>query len=43
MKPFSFKGLVHPKIKMMSLMTHLHGVPSLQDLRSSSEDSFKIF
>jgi len=27
------KGLVHPKMKMMSLMTHPHVVPSL----------FKIF
>jgi len=24
----SLKGLVHPKMKIMSLMTHPHGVPS---------------
>jgi len=33
---FSLKGLVHPKMKIKSLITHPHAVPTPYDLRSSS-------
>ncbi len=37
------KGTVHPKMKMVSLITHPHVVPirNLQDIRSSSEHKCK--
>ncbi len=38
-----FKGLVHPKMKMMSLITHPHVVPTPRDLRSSSEHKLRFF
>ncbi len=37
-----FKGIVHPKIKILPLITHPRVVPNLQDLRSSSEHKIKI-
>jgi len=33
----AFKGIVHPKMKMKSLITHPHGVPTPKGLRSSSQ------
>ncbi len=39
----AFKGIVHPKIKILSLITHPHVVPNLQDLHSSSEHKLKYF
>jgi len=36
------KGLVHPKMKMMTLMTHPHDVPSPKDLHSSLEHSLTL-
>ncbi len=38
---FHLKGIVHPKMKILSLITHPHVVPNLKDLCSSSEH--KIF
>ncbi len=37
------KGIVHPKIKILSLITHPHVVPNLWDLRSSSDDKLRKF
>jgi len=37
------KGLVHPKMKIMSFITHPHGVPHPEDLRSSSEHKLRYF
>ncbi len=38
-----FKGLVHTKMKILSLITHLHVVTNLQDHRSSSEHKLRYF
>ncbi len=38
-----FKGIVHSKMKILSLITHPHVVPNQQDLRSSSECKLKYF
>ncbi len=38
-----FKGLVHPKMKIMSLITHPHVVPNLWELCSSSEHNLRCF
>jgi len=35
----SFKGLVHPKLKVLSVITHPPVVPTLQDFRTQ----IKIF
>jgi len=35
---YSLKGLVHPKMKILSVFTHPHVVPTPLDLRSSSEN-----
>ncbi len=37
-----FKGIVHPKIKILPLITHPRVVPNLQDL-SSSEHKLRLF
>jgi len=34
---YVIKGLVHPKVKIKSLITHPHAVPTQLDLRSSLE------
>jgi len=39
----ALKGLVHPKMKMMSLITHPHVIPNPKDLRSSSEHKLRYF
>ncbi len=36
-----FKGIVHPKMKMLSLITHPHVIPNLQALYSSSEHTLR--
>ncbi len=38
-----FKGIVHPKIKILSLITHPHVVFNLHDLCSSSEHKLRYF
>ncbi len=38
-----FKGLVHPKMKIMSLITHPHVDPNPQDLHSSSKNKLRYF
>ncbi len=40
---FNFKGIVHPKMKIMSLSTHPHVVSKPQDFPSSSEHKLKYF
>ncbi len=37
------KGIVHPKMKILSLITHPHVVPNPLDLRSSSEHKLRYF
>ncbi len=37
------KGIVHPKMKILSLITHRHVFPNPQDLRSSSEHKLTYF
>ncbi len=37
------KGIVHPKMKILSLITHPHVVPNLKDLCSSSEHKLRYF
>jgi len=37
------KGLVHPKMKIVSVFTHPHVVPTPLDLRSSSEHKLRYF
>ncbi len=41
--PKVFKGIVHPKMKILSLITHPHVVPNSKDLSSSSEQTFRYF
>ncbi len=38
-----FEEIVHPKMKIPSLITHPHAVPNLEDLCSSSEHKLNIF
>jgi len=37
------KGLVHPKMKIKSLITHPYAVPTPEDLHSSSEHKWRYF
>ncbi len=37
------KGIVHPKMKILSLITHPHFVPNPSDLCSSSEQKLRCF
>ncbi len=39
----AIKGIVHPKMKMMSLITHPHVIPNPKDLCSSSEHKLRYF
>ncbi len=39
----AFKGIFHPKMKILSVITHPHVVPNLQDLHSSSEHKLRYF
>ncbi len=39
----SLKGMVHPRMKILSLITLPHVVPNPQDLRSSSERKLRCF
>ncbi len=36
-------GIVHSEMKILSLITHPHVVPNLQDIRSSSQHKFRCF
>jgi len=36
-------GIVHPKMKILSLITRRHVVSNLQDICSSSEDKWRYF
>ncbi len=38
-----FKGIVHPKMKILSIITHSHVIPNPKDLRSSSEHKLRYF
>ncbi len=40
---FLVKGIVHQKMKILSLITHPDVVPNLKDLRSSSEHKLRYF
>ncbi len=40
---YMLKGLVHPKCKILSLITHPHVVSNPWDLRSSSEHKLRYF
>ncbi len=40
---YHLKGIVHPKMKILSLITHPHVVPNLKDLHSSSEHKLRYF
>ncbi len=39
----NLKGLVHQKIKILSLITHPHVVPNMQDRHSFSEQKLRNF
>jgi len=39
----SFKGLVHPKMKFLWLITHPHAIPNAQYISSSSEHKLRYF
>ncbi len=41
--PIEIKIIVHPKMKILSWITHPHVVPNLQDLCSSSEHKLRYF
>ncbi len=43
LESWPLKGIVHPKMKILSLITHLHVVPKLEDLHSSLEHKYKYF
>jgi len=40
---FGFKGIVHPKIKIVSSFTHLYVVSNLYELLSSAEHKRRYF
>ncbi len=42
-KPWTLKGIVNLKIKILSLITHPHVVPNPEELRSSSDKKLRYF